>query len=147
VDAIQIQQVFANLIQNAFAALENTEAYRRRLTIRTSRTHEDGVEVMISDSGCGFPADAIEKLFEPFYSTRQEGTGLGLAIARSIVEAHGGVITAETNSDGGATFRCRLSADGPPDYDGNLPAESMWNPSTPVNTAAADRDAPISVNS
>lgn len=144
-DAIQIQQVLANLIQNAFAALESTPAYRRRLTIRTTRTPDAEVELLVSDTGCGIAADDLSRVFEPFYSTRQEGTGLGLAIARSIVEAHGGVITAEANPDGGATFRCRLPADGPPEIEPAFSADVPWNssPSQFITRCPEDSVVPL----
>ncbi len=112
VDAIQIQQVLVNLIQNAFAALEATAEYRRRLTIRTRPLENGNVEVTVSDSGCGIPPAITERVFEPFFTTRQEGTGMGLAIVRGIVEAHGGAVTVGPNGDGGATFRCVFPTDG-----------------------------------
>lgn len=108
VDAIQIQQVLANLIQNAFAALDSTPEYRRRLVLQTRTLADGDIEFTVSDNGCGIAADQLEKVFEPFFTTRKEGTGMGLAIVRGIIEAHGGTVTAATNSDGGTIFRCFL---------------------------------------
>lgn len=143
-DAIQIQQVLTNLMQNAFDALEATPAYRRRLTVRTSTvgwaspttnvddTEElvgtahptnadfDAIEVCVIDNGPGFSIADPERLFEPFVTTRAEGTGMGLPISRSIVEAHGGRIWADRHAEGGAAFRFTLPLE-PPAID-TLPA-------------------------
>lgn len=112
VDAIQIQQVLANLIQNAFAALEDTSEFRRRLFIQTQLTDDGSVEIAVHDTGSGIESHLRERIFEPFFTTRKEGTGMGLAIVRGIVEAHGGTIVVEPNRDGGSTFLCRLPVDG-----------------------------------
>ncbi|MDB5342204.1 MAG: domain S-box protein [Schlesneria sp.] len=113
VDAIQIQQVLTNLIQNAFAAMDQVEPYRRRISLTTGMASTGAVEVTVADTGPGIPADGAEAWFEPFITTREEGTGMGLAIARSIVEAHGGRIWAEANGEGGAVFRFTLPLDSP----------------------------------
>jgi C4-dicarboxylate-specific signal transduction histidine kinase len=113
VDAIQIQQVLTNLIQNAFAAMEQVEPYRRRIRLTIGTASTGAVEVSVADTGPGIPEDGAEAWFEPFMTTREEGTGMGLAIARSIVEAHGGRIWAETNGEGGAVFRFTLPLESP----------------------------------
>jgi PAS domain S-box-containing protein len=113
VDAIQIQQVLTNLIQNAFAAMDQVEPYRRRISLTTGTASTGVVEVTVADTGPGIPDDGAEAWFEPFMTTREEGTGMGLAIARSIVEAHGGRIWAETNGEGGAVFRFTLPLESP----------------------------------
>jgi C4-dicarboxylate-specific signal transduction histidine kinase len=64
--------------------------------------------VSVHDSGVGFSGDALDRLFTPFYTTKREGIGMGLAISRSIVEAHGGSLTASVNAEGGATFQMQL---------------------------------------
>jgi len=102
-DKIQIQQVLLNLMRNAIEAMEHTEPDRRELHVQA--TARDGVlEVAVRDSGCGLPDDGAERLFGAFYSTKLEGMGMGLAISRSIIEAHGGHISAAPNADRGATF-------------------------------------------
>ena len=66
------------------------------------------MQLMVSDRGVGIPKDRVEQVFEPFVTFRDQGLGLGLAISRSIVRAHSGLIRAENNVDGGATFWCVL---------------------------------------
>jgi two-component system sensor kinase FixL len=66
------------------------------------------VEISVTDSGPGIPAELAKRLFEPFYTTKTSGMGIGLAISRTIAESHGGNLVAETNAGGGATFRLRL---------------------------------------
>ena len=106
-DEVQIQQVLMNLILNAMHAMSDTPDHARRIVVRTVPA---GGEVLISvaDSGPGISADALPRLFEPFYTMREEGLGVGLAICRRIVERHGGRIWAETNSDVGAIFKFTL---------------------------------------
>jgi signal transduction histidine kinase len=84
---------------------------RPRLLRITSACHEHGALVAVRDTGSGFRAADVERLFEPFYTTKADGIGIGLAISRSIVDAHGGVMWAEANqTGGGATFRFTLPA-------------------------------------
>ncbi|MCI0356879.1 MAG: PAS domain S-box protein, partial [Planctomycetaceae bacterium] len=103
-DSVLIEQVLLNLVRNAAEAMEDTPADKRRLVIRT---FEDAgnAGVAVSDSGCGVPADCLERLFEPYFTTKPDGTGMGLAICRSTIEAHGGRIWASNNRTGGATFQ------------------------------------------
>lgn len=108
VDGIQVQQVLTNLIQNAFAAVASNSVLDRRIQITTELASTELVKVSVSDNGTGLSGADSERVFEPFYSTRSDGLGLGLAIARNIVEAHGGVIDAFNNRDGGATFSFTL---------------------------------------
>jgi len=68
------------------------------------------MEISVTDSGQGIPAEKLTRLFESFFTTKENGMGLGLAIARSIIDSHQGRIFAENNSDGGATFRFDLPA-------------------------------------
>jgi len=104
-DRVCLQQVLLNLVVNALDAV--SESAERRVTVRT-RSEADSVEISVSDTGNGIPADVLPKLFETFFTTKKDGLGLGLAISRSIVEAHAGRIWAEDHSGGGATFRLSL---------------------------------------
>jgi two-component system, LuxR family, sensor kinase FixL len=105
VDRVQIQQVLLNLILNASDAMtESKGAAQRLLTIATSLASDGAVLISVSDNGPGIPADELEKLFEPYYTTKSNGLGLGLSISRTIVEAHGGRIWAVNNPEAGATF-------------------------------------------
>ena len=100
-----LQQVLLNLIINAMDAMSNTPPEKRKLVIRTFKPSGDArVEVAVSDSGSGIAPTNLPRVFESFFTTRDEGMGLGLSVARSIVEAHGGQIWADNNPGGGATF-------------------------------------------
>lgn len=103
-DRIQLQQVLLNLVLNGCEAMIDLEAPARRLTITTSKNGEDLVETRVSDHGTGIESSTLERIFEPFVTTKQSGLGLGLSICRSIITAHGGRIWAHNNPDGGATF-------------------------------------------
>jgi C4-dicarboxylate-specific signal transduction histidine kinase len=107
-DRVQFLQVLLNLAINAFEAMSVMRPNARRLVIRAGRNGDGQVLVSVRDFGPGFPGGIVEQLFEPFFSTKAEGTGMGLAIARSIVEAHGGVLSGENCDDGGACFTVRL---------------------------------------
>jgi signal transduction histidine kinase len=94
-----MQQVLINLIVNSLEAMQEVAPERRRITI--SSDHSNGlVRVTVRDFGVGLPGDNPDKVFNHFFSTKADGMGMGLAIARSIVEAHGGELTAESLSDG-----------------------------------------------
>jgi C4-dicarboxylate-specific signal transduction histidine kinase len=103
-DRVQLLQVLLNLTMNAFEALSAIRAEFRRVVIEAGRDVDGKICVSVRDSGPGFPGGIVEQLFEPFFSTKAEGTGMGLAIARSIVEAHGGMLSAENYPNGGAIF-------------------------------------------
>jgi len=102
-DRVHLQQVILNLLMNAIDAVTTMPPDRRRVQILTSG--RDGeVRLAVADAGPGIPTERISEIFEPFYTTKSGGgMGMGLAIARSIVEAHGGRLTAENNAGGGAT--------------------------------------------
>lgn len=106
-DRVQLQQVVMNLVMNAFEAMVDNPPDRQTLTVRSRENSEGWIEVSVSDSGHGVPADAVTALFDPFFTTKPEGMGLGLSISRTIVQAHGGRIWVETKPEG-ATFRFTL---------------------------------------
>ena len=106
-DRVQLQQVVLNLLLNAMEAMNDTLPASRLVVVGTRRVGET-VEVTVRDKGGGIPADKLTQIFEPFITFKPNGLGMGLAISRSIVEAHGGRLWAENNSDGGATFHFTL---------------------------------------
>jgi PAS domain S-box-containing protein len=103
-DRVQLLQVLLNLTMNAFEAMSVIRADARRVTIQAHRVQDGKICMKVRDSGPGFSGAIGDHLFEPFFTTKAEGTGMGLAIARSIVEAHGGTLTAENCEEGGALF-------------------------------------------
>jgi PAS domain S-box-containing protein len=107
---VQIQQVIINLIRNAFEAMADQEP--RQVTLSTRALDGDMIEIAIADIGPGIPDDIAGRLFEPFVSNKHDGMGLGLSISRSIIEAHGGQLTAEPNPGGGTIFRFTLPSGG-----------------------------------
>jgi two-component system sensor kinase FixL len=107
-DRVQIQQVLVNLFRNALEAM--AQSPRRELVVANSRIADDMIEVEVSDTGSGFQGDVIPNLFQTFFTTKETGMGVGLSISRSIIEAHGGRMWAESNASGGATFRFTLPA-------------------------------------
>jgi len=111
-DRTQLQQVLLNLIVNGMDAMEGTPEASRRLRVLTKRDDGGGIEVAVTDHGCGIPAGDLQRLFEPFFTTRKEGMGLGLSIAQSIITAYHGRIWAEDNPAGGTTFRFSIPAAG-----------------------------------
>lgn len=108
-DRVLIQQVILNLIVNACDAMEEVAADRRRLWIGTS-IHPQGVELTVRDSGPGLEEAMLERIFDPFVSTKSTGLGLGLSISQKIVASHGGRLWAERSETGGALFRLILPA-------------------------------------
>lgn len=100
-DPVQLQQVILNLVINAEDAMEGMSASKSRIVISTIR-YEHLVEVSVCDSGKGIPGDQLEKVFEPFHTTKEGGMGVGLAINRTIIESHDGRMWSENLSEGGA---------------------------------------------
>jgi PAS domain S-box-containing protein len=113
-DKVQLQQVLLNLIVNAIEAMSGIADRPRALSIVSAQDSADNganaVVVEVRDSGTGLDAEHAERLFEAFYTTKAEGMGIGLAISRSIVEAHGGRLSAAPNAPHGAVFRFSLPA-------------------------------------
>lgn len=103
-DRVQLQQVILNLLVNAFDAVKDCPVYDRQVVVRVEREGARMLKVTVRDRGTGLSGDALDKIFQPFYTTRRDGLGMGLAICRSIIEAHGGRLWAENNPDRGATF-------------------------------------------
>jgi two-component system, sporulation sensor kinase E len=103
IDPGQIKQVLVNLVKNAIQAMTKDG----HLTLRTNRTSE-GVVVTVADTGGGIPEEKINRIFEPFYTTKKKGSGLGLMIVQRIVREHGGRIELESRVQQGTTFRIWL---------------------------------------
>ena len=114
-DPVQMQQVLINLVSNAFHAMRETPIARRKVEITTQLNGNESVRVIVRDHGSGISDETRERLFEQFYTTKKDGLGMGLAIVRSIVEAHGGKITARNAEGGGACFEFELPATAKPD--------------------------------
>ena len=109
-DRVQLQQVLLNLVLNAIEAMSVSNGRARVLQVEGERNGADGVRVRVKDSGKGFDAADVDQLFDAFYTTKANGLGLGLAISRSIIEAHGGKLTASHEPDEGTTFEFVLPA-------------------------------------
>ena len=103
IDATQLQQVLVNLVKNAAQAMSTNGT----LTLQTGET-DDGVWVSVADTGGGIPQEQVNRIFEPFYTTKKKGTGLGLMIVQRIVRAHNGRIELESHVGRGTTFRIWL---------------------------------------
>lgn len=103
-DAVQLQQVTLNLILNSAAASRDSPLPQRRIIVGTRIVGSRMVEASVTDFGVGIDEAHIERLFQPFYTTKPNGLGMGLPISRTIVKAHGGWMGARNNPKGGATF-------------------------------------------
>ncbi|MBR1252601.1 HAMP domain-containing histidine kinase [Bradyrhizobium sp. AUGA SZCCT0240] len=106
-DPVQLQQVILNLMINAMDAISEAESRKREISVTTNLSGAF-VEIRVGDTGPGIPAENLNKVFDPFFSTKPQGMGMGLAIVRTIVEAHHGKISAENRPSGGALFTIRL---------------------------------------
>jgi two-component system sensor kinase FixL len=102
-DRVQLHQVLLNLVVNACDAMRSMTG-PRRLTVTTNVDSHGSVRIAVIDNGPGICPDQLDRIFEPFVSTKDKGVGLGLSICRSIVTAHEGKLWAENNVDGGSTF-------------------------------------------
>jgi signal transduction histidine kinase len=110
-DRVQLQQVVLNLVINGVQAMESVTDRPRDLLIRSQQLDADNVVVEVQDSGVGFDEKSASRLFNAFFTTKPRGVGMGLSICRSIIEAHGGRISASGRPGQGATFRFTLPAE------------------------------------
>ena len=106
-DPVHLQQVILNLLLNSVEAMQSRPAAKRWVIVSTEVEEDSFVRLSVCDSGVGLPLDNPDKIFAHFYSTKPNGMGMGLTIVRSIVEAHGGELTAKSTGDG-ACFSFRL---------------------------------------
>jgi PAS domain S-box-containing protein len=107
-DRVQLQQVIFNLIRNAVDAMSSIDDRPRHMLVRTQHDQEDFVRLTVQDSGAGFDPETAIKLFEAFYTTKNDGMGIGLSVSRSIVENHHGRLWAAPNSGAGVAFSFSL---------------------------------------
>ena len=111
-DRVQLQQVMFNLITNAIDAMSAVVGRDRILRIRSEHRESEGVLIALEDSGTGIAAENIDRMFKSFFTTKPNGMGMGLAICRSIVESHGGRLTASPAHPHGAVFKIMLPVGG-----------------------------------
>lgn len=111
VDAGQVQHAILNLVRNSLEALASQASGRGRLVIRTSVTAQRDVELSVIDNGPGIEREAVGRLFDPFFSTKESGTGMGLAISNTIARMHGGSVGYRANLPAGACFYILLPAE------------------------------------
>ncbi len=107
-DRIQIEQVLLNLVTNACDAMASATSAEKRLVVRAQSANGNGVQVSVVDRGCGLPPADLDRIFEPFVTTKKQGMGLGLTVCRTIIAAHGGRLWATNNDDRGASFHFTL---------------------------------------
>jgi PAS domain S-box-containing protein len=103
-DRVQLQQVILNLLRNASDAMSGVDARPRQLLIRTEEDGDDQVRLTVKDAGVGFADQAADRLFQSFYTTKDDGMGIGLSVSRSIIESHHGRLWAMPNNGPGVTF-------------------------------------------
>src|ERR1700688_3659370 len=103
-DRVQLQQVILNLLKNASDAMSAVDDRPRQLQIRTERGTDDQVRLTVQDAGVGLDPQAMDRLFQAFYTTKNDGMGIGLYVSHSIIERHNGRLWAEPNDGPGATF-------------------------------------------
>jgi PAS domain S-box-containing protein len=104
---VEVQQVLINLMVNAMDAMRDQPQERRQMTVGTGRMPGHAI-VTVADTGLGIPETILQDIFRPFFTTKTNGLGMGLAVSRYLVEAHGGTLTGDNHSCGGAEFRMVL---------------------------------------
>jgi PAS domain S-box-containing protein len=109
-DRVHLSQVMMNLVINAMDAVMDRKPSERRVVVDVRRISGGSIELTVRDNGGGIPADSLARIFEPFFTTKAAGMGMGLSVCRTIVDAHGGTLTAENAPEGGAIFRVILPA-------------------------------------
>jgi C4-dicarboxylate-specific signal transduction histidine kinase len=109
-DRVQLQQLIINLVMNGIEAMQSITDRQRELVIRSGQDQNSQVFVSVTDCGVGIAAENVDRLFNPFFTTKSSGMGMGLSICRSIMEAHGGRLWAAANLPHGATFQFSLPA-------------------------------------
>jgi two-component system, LuxR family, sensor kinase FixL len=107
-DRVQLQQVMLNLLVNGSEAMLDMPPARRRLRVSSTPLPDGTVQLTVADSGPGIAREALDKVFDPLFTTKKSGLGVGLSISRAIIRQHGGKIEAMNNPAGGSTFRIRL---------------------------------------
>jgi C4-dicarboxylate-specific signal transduction histidine kinase len=110
-DRVQLQQVVLNLIMNGIEAMRGTADRPREIWIRSRREDSAGVRIIVEDGGVGLSPEIAEKIFQPFFTTKDQGIGMGLSISRSIVESHAGRLWAAPGASGGATFEFTIPSE------------------------------------
>jgi PAS domain S-box-containing protein len=103
-DSVQIEQVLVNLVRNALEAMETVEPASRALTIETAADGDGHIRFSVRDRGAGVASDAMDRIFDAFFTTKPGGLGIGLALCRTIIEDHGGQLTATPAAAGGMEF-------------------------------------------
>jgi C4-dicarboxylate-specific signal transduction histidine kinase len=109
-DLVQLQQVIANLITNAIEAMDTVTHRARTLRVKSVIREPDGVLILVEDSGPGIDSENVDRIFNPFFTTKSQGMGMGLSICRSIIEAHNGRLSARSAADRGSVFQIELPA-------------------------------------
>jgi len=108
-DPVQLQQVILNLVMNAVEAMSHSAHGTRVLALRTEVDHSAGTVLLrVVDSGPRVDPEIVRKMFQPFFTTKASGMGMGLSICKTIVEAHGGQLTAASNNPHGMDFQIIL---------------------------------------
>ena len=109
-DRVQLQQAVINLVLNAFDAAAGVKHGPREVVLKIPAQENDWARILVRDSGDGINPEVLPRIFDAFYTTKPSGMGMGLPISRSIIEAHGGRLTASANPDRGVTFEIALPA-------------------------------------
>lgn len=110
-DHTLIAQVIINFVQNAIDAMQSTEISRRTISITSAIKNNNEILIAVSDNGPGIPKEVADMLYTPFFTTKPKGLGLGLCICRSVIEAHAGYLSHQSNADGGTSFFFTLPID------------------------------------